>query len=190
LNVEGHGFAPLAAVSPTLGDWVDTHPPGIDRHKLGEGDRWRFYSFANCISKSLDLDIQYLSQIVYTIKRKVSMPENNAEIQTQAAWGGENTRGVRSTDPAGETRARGFGEIARDLSQRIAGETRSRSIPGSTISISGGILTQLIQDAESQLEKTRATIEWYQSEEQEQLQRLESLQRLRELEQDSQESSD
>lgn len=49
--------------------------------------------------------------------------------------------------------------------------------------IVGGILSQLIDDAEKDVERTQECIEWYQRELEEKTQRLEDLKRLRELEQ-------
>lgn len=61
------------------------------------------------------------------------------------------------------------------------GEIRSRGNSDILCAITRGIITQLIEDAESQLGETRDCIKWYEEKEKEQLKRIESLQHLKEL---------
>lgn len=63
----------------------------------------------------------------------------------------------------------------------VDNKNRTRRDTALRWSIAGGILDQLIADAEDQLAKTRACIDWYQQEELEKVARLENLKRLRDL---------
>jgi len=61
------------------------------------------------------------------------------------------------------------------LGQRVAGKNREGEF---VLLITGGIVTQLIRDAERQLGNARASVEWYQREEEEALQRVRELRQL------------
>jgi hypothetical protein len=103
----------------------------------------------------------------------------NAQEQTLSAW---RTEIRESLCPADANSEGGSGESssgAGNLSGRSFGEDRPAK---STLKLFGGILAQLIQDAEVQLGKAQECVEWYQREVAELQTRLENLKRLQQTE--------
>lgn len=103
---------------------------------------------------------------------------SDAQGETQSAWSGEVGDIPSSTDSHSQGRATDSSSVYGNLSRGIVGKTRSGRDSDQCIDITGGILAQLIADAEDQLGEARACIEWYQEKEKEQLKRLENLQKL------------
>jgi hypothetical protein len=106
----------------------------------------------------------------------------DAQVQTSST----RSTQVREDSTAINPRGKGEGGTADKINglicKRAARTVRSRSNYDFTSSFAGGILDQLIKDAENRLEKVQAFIDWYEDEKQETLERLENLRRLREIE--------
>jgi hypothetical protein len=95
--------------------------------------------------------------------------------------GGKGNEPVCPSDPPGETGIAGQSGGAETFAGRISGTAGSREAfdrVDRLCIIAGGIVSQLIADAESQLANARACVEWYQQEEAKALQRLEHLRQL------------
>lgn len=94
--------------------------------------------------------------------------ENEASRTRRAEISGDQ----HPSDSDREKRDREDGENAGDIHRGIH---RTAWAWGA---LAGGILAQLIKDAETRLSEARECVEWYQQEEQKQLQRLEELRAL------------
>lgn len=112
----------------------------------------------------------------------MSNPNTDAQVQTSSTRSTQVREDSTSINPRGKGEGGTTDKINGLVCERTAGTVRSRSDCDFTSSFAGGILDQLIKDAENRLEKAQAGIDWYESEKQEALQRLENLRRLREIE--------
>lgn len=112
------------------------------------------------------------------------MSTSNAQSQARTARTEKNGTIRNPDDTRGEGGIGGSSLTDGSVSGGVDGASRTQTATGSAIT--GGIIAQLINDAENQLGKTRACIEWYQEEEQERLERLENLKRLAQLADQSQ----
>jgi hypothetical protein len=109
------------------------------------------------------------------------MSEENAEIKARSTRTEENG-GVSYTPVAGRKEGAGvYSGSSGDFSIRTFGAPGSGSHPNYLALLTGGIISQLIADAEDRLGKTRECIEWYEREEDEDLARLENLKKLQKL---------
>lgn len=106
----------------------------------------------------------------------------NAKDEAQPIRGTEVREIPGPIDPTGEEWAGVNSNNDGNFSSGIIGETRPRRYSDYD-RLTGGIITQLIKDAEDQLGEARACIEWYGKKEQEQLERLENFRKLQEIEQ-------
>jgi hypothetical protein len=106
------------------------------------------------------------------------MSGQDAEIEAQSAWASEDRGFKRTAQLRGEGGA--DSDCAGDeyLGQRTVGAFG----PGETLV--GGILAQLIQDAEDRLGEAEECIAWYQREKQKQVRRLETYRDLVKLSED------
>jgi hypothetical protein len=101
-----------------------------------------------------------------------------AKSETQASWGNESDKGIRlDTDSRKNARPTstgvGFERIQPHRENSPEGNFFSHAV--------GGMLDQLIDDAEKQLVKSRECIVWYREEEKEYEQKLSNFRRLKEL---------
>ncbi len=108
------------------------------------------------------------------------MTEIYAKSETQASRRNESDEGVRLDTDGGEN-AR---EISTGTGTQCFQPDRKNSSAGNFIGNAiGGILDQLIDDAEKQLVKSRECIVWYREEAKEYEQKLNNLRKLKELQQ-------
>jgi hypothetical protein len=108
------------------------------------------------------------------------MTETYAKRETQSSRGDKKNKGLRVDANSGKDVGR-TGQGAG--SQRVQSDRENRSagdLVGHTV---GGILDQLIEDAEGQLVKTRECVVWYQSELKEREEKLQKLRKLKDLHQ-------
>jgi hypothetical protein len=103
----------------------------------------------------------------------------NAESQAQSARTAKDGKPVCSDNSRGERSSGGGSGQTRDIGFRVDRTTSERSNFLSP-SIAGKIITQLIREAEGQLENARACIKWYEDEEEKALAKIEELRRLEE----------
>lgn len=100
--------------------------------------------------------------------------------ETKAQRTDEERDNNNHSNGTGESRC--FGESTKPGEQvGVDNQDRTRRDSALRWGLAGGILDQLIKDAEDQLAKTEACIEWYEDEKKERLQRLDNLKRLREM---------
>lgn len=105
----------------------------------------------------------------------------NAKSASQSARTAKNREDSNQSDSAGQDWSGSASVREGNIAGGISGEDRKEGDFDIHVSLTGGIIAQLIRDAEIQLGKTRDCIRWYEDEEQEQLERLKNLQRLHEL---------
>ncbi len=112
------------------------------------------------------------------------MTESYAKSETQASRGDKSDEGIRLDTDSREN----AGQVStRDGTERLQPD-RKNSSPGNFLGNAiGGILDQLIDDAEKQLVKSRECIVWYREEAKECEQKLNNLIKLRELQRQQQE---
>lgn len=109
---------------------------------------------------------------------------HHAQSKSQGTGGTEDGEPIRSTQPESKGGNQPTSTGAESVSRGTAGTTRSPGIAGDPIT--GGILSQLIAQTESQLAKARDCIDWYEREAkefQDQLDNLKHLQRQMEQQQ-------
>ncbi|MEG4360209.1 MULTISPECIES: hypothetical protein [unclassified Microcoleus] len=108
------------------------------------------------------------------------MTETHAKSQTQTSWRDESDEGIRIDTDSGQNAGRageGVWPVGLELHRENCSEGNYGNDP------LGGILDQLIEDAQKQLVKSQECIVWYQSEAKEVRDKLENLRKLRELRQ-------
>lgn len=109
------------------------------------------------------------------------MTDTDAEVKTLSAQSKEVGEATTSPHPRREGEVRETNGGNGDVDQRTTGTTKSRTNSNYSGSLTGGIIDQLIEDYKDRLEKARASVKWYQDEEQEILKRLEGFYHLKEL---------
>jgi hypothetical protein len=104
---------------------------------------------------------------------------NNAESQTRSVRAEQKRLAKSQNHPRGQARTGAASSADGDISRRVARATRS----GASIvkPVTGGILTQLIEQVEDQLGNDEACIEWYQREKDKHQRQLENLKQLQAL---------
>ncbi|MCC3410173.1 MAG: hypothetical protein JGK17_32530 [Microcoleus sp. PH2017_10_PVI_O_A] len=106
------------------------------------------------------------------------MTETDAKSETQTTWRDKGDEGIRidpdSSQDAGRT-SEGVWAVGLELHRENCSERDFGNDP------LGGILDQLIDDAQKQLVKSQECVVWYQSEAKEVRDKLENLKKLREL---------
>lgn len=112
----------------------------------------------------------------------MSNTDTDAQVQTSSTRTTQVREDSTSTNPRGKREGGTTDKIDGIVSERAARTIGSWSNYNFTSSFAGGILDQLIKDAENRLEKAQACIEWYEDEKQEALERLENLRHLKEIE--------
>jgi hypothetical protein len=112
----------------------------------------------------------------------MSDTNTDAQVQTSSTRSTQVREDSTSINPRGKGEGGTTDKINGLVCERAARTVRSWSNYNFTSSFAGGILDQLIKDAENRLEKVQAFIDWYEDEKQETLERLENLRRLREIE--------
>ena len=106
------------------------------------------------------------------------MTEMYAKSETQAPRGDESNKRVRIDTDGGED----AGRFSTGVGVECLQLDREDSSAGNLLSYAiGGMLDQLIDDAEKQLVKSRECIVWYKEEEKEYEQKLNNFRRLKEL---------
>jgi hypothetical protein len=103
--------------------------------------------------------------------------------QTQRIRGNKNTQDVRTDSHWGENVERVGAGVG---NQPLATDRENSSSGIATYDPLGGVLDQLIDDAEKQWVKSQECIVWYQQEAQEYKQKLDKLRKLKELQQQQQ----
>ena len=106
--------------------------------------------------------------------------ETYAKSETKGTWGNESSEELR-VDPDGGGDVGRTGEGVRAVGLEFHRESCSKGNYGDDPL--GGILDQLIEDAQKQLVKSQECIVWYQSEAKEAQDKLQNLKKLRELRQ-------
>lgn len=112
------------------------------------------------------------SKLTVQSREKLLINDINAESTSQSARATQNSTSRRSAHPR---RKAGIGALGRKPGSFASRASRAIG----TEAVIGGILNQLIEDAEDQLDKTHEHVEWYQREAEQQLARLERLRQLR-----------
>lgn len=105
---------------------------------------------------------------------------DNAKVETLGVRGTKIRKAICPSDTYSEGGAGAVGGESEYLSGGIAGTSGEGT--SQRPSLLGGILAQLIDDAEDRLGKAQECIGWYQREVEELQARLEKLKRLRQLE--------
>lgn len=109
------------------------------------------------------------------------METNGPKSETSYTWRNEGA----SLGGSDENSSGGAGQFSRTTgneSLRVGGTNRTRCNSAQAASVSGGILLQLIKQAEDQLEETDECIKWYEAQKTKIQNYLEGLKNLQELE--------
>lgn len=106
------------------------------------------------------------------------MTEIYAKSETQAPRGNESDKRVRLDTDGGENAGRFSTGIGAECLQLDREDSSEGNLLSNAI---GGMLDQLIDDAEKQLVKSRECIVWYREEEKECEQKLNNFRRLKDL---------
>ncbi len=108
------------------------------------------------------------------------MTETYAESETEASRGNEKSQELRTNTDSNQNARRPSEGIG---NQCLASDRENRTEGIGVASAIGGILDQLINDAEKQLVRSRECIVWYREEAKEYEQKLNNLRKLKELQQ-------
>ena len=114
---------------------------------------------------------------------------SNAESQAQSARTAEDTGAICSDYATSEGSAGVRSSTERDIGFGVD-RTDSTGADLISSSIAGKIVTQLIKEAEDQLDNARACIKWYEDEEQKALAKIAELRQLEQTVQAEAEESD
>lgn len=117
------------------------------------------------------------------------MNEEDAKSETRTVWT-ETDRGVSHSSVAGWEEGAGVhSEQHGDFGDRIVGTVGTGPHSNYLVLLTGGIISQLIADAEDRLGQSEECIEWYVREKEENLKRLENLRKLQRLAEQQQQAN-
>lgn len=109
------------------------------------------------------------------------MPKQNAESEESTARGQENAETSDSTNSRRKGRTGTISRTDGDIGSGTTGEIGSGNHSFADTDVAGGVIEQLIIDAEDRLKVARECIDWYKREEETALARLDNLEKLREV---------
>lgn len=117
------------------------------------------------------------------------MNQNNAKNEARTIRSEEVGGLAYSPDSRREAGAGLYSGSNGDFSSRISGTPGAGANPNFLALLTGGIISQLIADAEDRLGQSQECIEWYEREKQENVKRLENLRKLQRLAEQQQQAN-
>lgn len=112
------------------------------------------------------------------------MSKNNAKSQESTIRRTQKSGDESATDPGGQEGTDRISGKDEDIPIGITGTIGARKNSNRFAAVTGGIVAQLIRDAEDRLTKAKECIDWYEREKGEEEKRLEDLRSLQALAQE------